>query len=94
MLADEKLYVVDSALKKSEQICSKVHDFSINEWSSRKEAALHSIGVISKRKEGFIIYWNKNTQNYEESRHFNINELPGHLGYIGSHLICSYKKEY
>ena len=94
MLADEKLFVVDSALRKSDMICTKVHDFSINEWSGKKEGALHSIAVVSKKKEAFIVFWNKNTQNYEESRHFNISELPSHLGYNGSHLICSYKKEY
>ena len=31
VLADEKLWLVDSALRKPEMIAQKVHDFSINE---------------------------------------------------------------
>lgn len=37
---------------------------------------------------------NPQTKNFEESRKFNVNELPTNVGYNGSHIICSYKKEY
>lgn len=43
----------------------KVHDFAINEWSGKKEDALHSIAVISKKKEGYIIFQNNQTKGFE-----------------------------
>jgi hypothetical protein len=69
-----------------------VHDFAINEVA--KEGSLHAVAVISKKKEGYIIFFNPNTKKFEESKKFNVNDLPTNLGYTGTHIICSYKKEY
>lgn len=55
---------------------------------------MHSIAVVSKKKEGYIIFQNIQTKAFEESRKFNLNELPTNLGYNGTHIICSYKKDY
>jgi hypothetical protein len=71
-----------------------VHDFAINEWSGNKEGAVHSIAVISKKKEGYIIFLNPQTKKYEESKKFSLNELPVTVGYSGSHIVCSNKKDY
>lgn len=94
VLSDEKLYVIDSALRKPEPIASKIHDFAINEFPSNKEGAIHSLAVVSKKKEGYIIFLNPATKKFEESKKFSLNELPTNLGYSGSHIVCSYKKDY
>ena len=70
----------------------KVHDFAINEFSGRKEGALHSIAIITKKKEGYIMFMNSQTKTFEESKKFGIADLTTHLGYNGTHIVCSYKK--
>ncbi len=59
-----------------------------------KEGGLQAIAVISKKKEGYIIFYNPQTKKFEESKKFSLNELPSNVGYNGTHIICSYKKEY
>jgi hypothetical protein len=72
----------------------QIHDFAINEFPSNKEGAVHSLAVVSKKKEGYIIFLNPTTKKFEESKKFSLNELPTNLGYSGSHIVCSYKKDY
>ncbi len=50
--------------------------------------------MVTKKKESYIIFQNQQTKGFEESRKFSLNELPVNFGYNGSHIICSYKKEY
>ena len=71
---------------------TQVHDFSINEI--QQEGSLQGIAVITKKKEGYLIFMNPHTKKLEESKKFSLNELPSNVGFNGTHIICSYKKEY
>jgi hypothetical protein len=37
---------------------------------------------------------NPQTKKLEESKKFSLNEIPTGLGYNGTHIVCSYKKDY
>lgn len=51
----------------------QVDDFSINEWPNKKEDAVHSIAVISTKKEGYVIFQKPETKSFEESRKFSLS---------------------
>ena len=50
--------------------------------------------MVTKRKESYIVFMNPNTKKLEESKKFSLSELPANIGYNGTHIICSYKKDY
>ena len=48
VLSDEKVWLIDSALRKPEIIAQKVHDFAVNE--AQKQGGIQGIAIISKKK--------------------------------------------
>jgi hypothetical protein len=51
--------------------------------------------VITRKKEGIIMFYNAQTKKFEESKaRFGVGELPNAVGYSGYTISLANKKDY